>query len=130
MKGREQWEQDVRDRQRNVVFPDTVQNEARFYRKVISGDGNLTLVQRIGSLLLGSVFLTLAGVQIWTAVYSGRMLRDLGNSVFSALVAGLGIALVMGAIGLAIGYFGWKLVLAGLRTRSKADLGASGPQRD
>jgi len=31
---REQWLRDIEERQRNVVFPDTVQNEARFWRNL------------------------------------------------------------------------------------------------
>jgi hypothetical protein len=31
---RDQWLQDIEARQRNVVFPDTVQNEARFWRNI------------------------------------------------------------------------------------------------
>jgi hypothetical protein len=31
---RDEWLQDIEARQRNVVFPDTVQNEARFWRNV------------------------------------------------------------------------------------------------
>ena len=30
----DQWLQDIRARQRNIVFPDTVQNEARFWRNL------------------------------------------------------------------------------------------------
>ena len=31
---RDEWLQDIEARQRNVVFPDTVQNEARFWRNL------------------------------------------------------------------------------------------------
>jgi len=31
------WERDVIDRQRNIVFPDTNLNEGRFYRNIASG---------------------------------------------------------------------------------------------
>ncbi len=34
---RQEWERDVSNSQRNIVFPDTVQNEARFYRNLLSG---------------------------------------------------------------------------------------------
>jgi hypothetical protein len=33
-RSREEWQQDIENRQRNVVFPDTVLNEARFWRNV------------------------------------------------------------------------------------------------
>ena len=34
---------DVADRQRNTVFPDTVQNEGRFWRNIWSGKRSLTI---------------------------------------------------------------------------------------
>jgi hypothetical protein len=47
------WERDVINRQRNIVFPDTVLNEGRFYRNLASGKAVFTLGQRIS--LLGIV---------------------------------------------------------------------------
>jgi hypothetical protein len=58
-KGREEWEADVRARQRNTVFPDTVQNEGRFWRNLVSGKQRLTTVQTIGIVL---IFLPLVGI--------------------------------------------------------------------
>jgi len=43
---REEWLRDIEKRQRNVVFPDTVNNEARFWRNIIEGKQRLTVVQR------------------------------------------------------------------------------------
>jgi len=37
------WLEDVRARQRNVVFPDTVQNEVRFWRNLITGKQRMTV---------------------------------------------------------------------------------------
>lgn len=45
---REEWLRDIEERQRNVVFPDTVNNEARFWRNIIQGKQRLTVVQRVG----------------------------------------------------------------------------------
>jgi hypothetical protein len=46
----EEWTQDVATRQRNIVFPDTVQSEARFWRNL----GNLpfTTAAKVGFGLL------------------------------------------------------------------------------
>ena len=44
--------QDIQERQRNVVFPDTVNNEARFWRNIFEGRQRLTLVVRIGLSIL------------------------------------------------------------------------------
>lgn len=43
---------DIQARQSNVVFPDTANNEARFWRNIIEGRQRLTLVQRIGVSIL------------------------------------------------------------------------------
>ena len=56
---REEWEQDIAARQRNVVFPDTVQNEARFWRNLTTGKQKLTIAQGIGVALM---FLTVAAI--------------------------------------------------------------------
>jgi len=47
----EDWAQDIDARQRNVVFPDTVQNEARFWRNL--GNQSWTPVTKVGLALLG-----------------------------------------------------------------------------
>jgi hypothetical protein len=49
------WEQDVANRQRNVVFPDTVLNEGRFYRNIFQRKAPLSLPQKIGVFLLGAL---------------------------------------------------------------------------
>ncbi len=61
----DQWERDLRNRQRNIVFPDTVLNEGRFYRHMFSDKASFTLLQRLGIIVLalqflwvGSMFLT------------------------------------------------------------------------
>lgn len=47
---RDQWLQDIEARQRNVVFPDTVQNEARFWRNL--GKQPFTTSTKVGLALL------------------------------------------------------------------------------
>ncbi len=56
---REEFQQDIDARQRNIVFPDTAANEARFWRNVMSGRQPLTWPQIIGFAL---IFLMMAGV--------------------------------------------------------------------
>ena len=41
-KTQREWLQDVEARQRNVVFPDTANNEARFWRNIMEGRQRLT----------------------------------------------------------------------------------------
>ncbi|PYX50566.1 MAG: hypothetical protein DMG79_05525 [Acidobacteria bacterium] len=50
---------DVRDRQRNVVFPDTVRNEASGWRGLITSKAPLTTIRAIGIALM---FLAMGGV--------------------------------------------------------------------
>ena len=49
-KKREQWLRDIEARQRNLVFPDTVQNEARFWRNL--SQRPLSTTEKIGLALL------------------------------------------------------------------------------
>jgi hypothetical protein len=46
----EEWLVDVNARQRNIVFPDTVENEARFWRNV--GKQPFTATTKVGLALL------------------------------------------------------------------------------
>jgi hypothetical protein len=63
---KDEWLRDVDARQRNIVFPDTANNEARFWRNIINGNARLSTTQKIGILLvfltLLVVFLSMAGV--------------------------------------------------------------------
>lgn len=52
----QEWERDIRNRQRNIVFPDTVLNEARFFRNVVSGRAVWKPIQRLGVLLITAPF--------------------------------------------------------------------------
>jgi len=49
---RQNWLREVGASQRNVVFPDTLQNEANGWRKLITSKRPLTLVQAVGIALL------------------------------------------------------------------------------
>ena len=51
------WERDVINRQRNIVFPDTNLNEGRFYRNIASGKAVFSRGQKI-CLLIIVVFVT------------------------------------------------------------------------
>ena len=64
---RERWLHDVEARQRSVVFPDTVQNEGRFWRNL--GNQGWTTTSKIGLLVLG-IFVFGALATILLAVLS------------------------------------------------------------
>jgi hypothetical protein len=58
-RSKEEWLQDIAARQRNIVFPDTAQNEARFWRNLIEGKGRLTIVQAVGICVIALAVLVL-----------------------------------------------------------------------
>ncbi|HEY2171861.1 MAG TPA: hypothetical protein VGJ30_19705 [Candidatus Angelobacter sp.] len=52
------WERDVLNRQRNIVFPDTNLNEGRYYRHIASGKAIFSVGQKV-SLLIIVLFVTI-----------------------------------------------------------------------
>jgi hypothetical protein len=54
------WERDVLNRQRNIVFPDTNLNEGRFYRNLASGKAVFSRGQKVSLLVLVLYFLAIA----------------------------------------------------------------------
>jgi hypothetical protein len=58
----EEWERDVINRQRNIVFPDTNLNEGRFYRNIASGKAVFSRGQKISLLLIVSFFIVVNAV--------------------------------------------------------------------
>ena len=57
-----EWERDVINRQRNIVFPDTVLNEGRFYRNIASGKAVFSRGQKISLLLILAFFIVVYAV--------------------------------------------------------------------
>src|SRR6185437_5785428 len=95
---RERWLEDLEQRQRNIVFPDTVNNEARFWRG-LRDSKRYTVVQWLGITVMG---LALLGT-------IGSAFRDSGSGfswphsiwMFSMLLAG---ALFFGVFFLAMSW--------------------------
>jgi hypothetical protein len=58
------WERDIELRQRNTVFPDTVQNQGRFYRNILRTGMPLSAAQRIGTLIV-AVFCLISGAAMF-----------------------------------------------------------------
>jgi hypothetical protein len=63
---RDKWLQDVESRQRNIVFPDTVQNEARFWRNLGTGPSKLSTKLGLGVL---AIFVFASAAMILVATY-------------------------------------------------------------
>jgi hypothetical protein len=72
----QEWERDIRNRQRNIVFPDTVLNEARFFRNVVSGRAVWNPIQRIGVLLITAPFIFTGCMGIAYSVGAFLTLKD------------------------------------------------------
>ena len=64
---REEWLQDLDTRQRNVVFPDTALNEARFWRNIYESKVSLSATQKTGLAVMGflALCLILIAVFVW-----------------------------------------------------------------
>ena len=52
----QKWERDILNRQRNIVFPDTVLNEGRFYRNVASGKAVFSTAQKVSLVIIFAYF--------------------------------------------------------------------------
>jgi hypothetical protein len=48
----QKWERDIVNRQRNIVFPDTVLNEGRFYRNIVYGKAIFSRGQKFSLLFI------------------------------------------------------------------------------
>jgi hypothetical protein len=83
------WERDIELRQRNIVFPDTNLNAARFYRNLLRTRIRLSPLQRAGvgilavsSLVSGTVMLAVAIAQ----ARDGGLFMETVVSVFVAIL--------------------------------------------
>jgi hypothetical protein len=63
-----EWERDVLNRQRNIVFPDTNLNEGRFYRNIASGKAVFSRGQKVSLLLIVAFFIVVNAVD-----FAGRV---------------------------------------------------------
>jgi hypothetical protein len=62
------WERDVVNRQRNIVFPDTNLNLGRFYRNVASGKAVFSVGQKVSLLLVLAFFIVVHAVDFASIV--------------------------------------------------------------
>ena len=62
------WERDVMNRQRNIVFPDTNLNEGRFYRNIASGKAVFSRGQKASLLVIVAFFIVVNAVD-----FAGRI---------------------------------------------------------
>jgi H+/Cl- antiporter ClcA len=95
---RSEWQRDVRARQRNVVFPDTTANEARFWRNLITGRQKLSVSQIIGIVL---VCLTLAAA-VYVLVSTQLRVTDVQGTLWERVFSNFGIWIILVLIGAGI----------------------------
>ena len=65
-KSQAQWMRDLELSQRNIVFPDTASNEARFWKNVISGKTRFSRTQVVGLAIISLAVLWM----LWYLVQS------------------------------------------------------------
>ena len=94
------WERDIINRQRNIVFPDTILNEGRFYRNIASGKAVFTTAQRVSLLAIVLFFVVVNAVDLASAIGSPRkFLRgDVWPAIGSAMWLAFWIFLTVKAI--------------------------------
>ena len=64
-RGQDEWLRDVEARQRNIVFPDTLNNETRGWRNLIEA-GRSTAIQKLGIVVL---FIWILGLGLSSAYF-------------------------------------------------------------
>jgi hypothetical protein len=106
-RGVEEWELDILNRQRNIVFPDTVLNEGRFFRNVVSGQMPLNPIQKFGILLITAPFIATGCIGMALAI---------GDLLAAQDVFGRGLFLVPIFTPIAQVGFGIIVIVRGLLT--------------
>ena len=82
------WERDVINRQRNIVFPDTNLNEGRFYRNIASGKAVFSLGQKVCLLVIVLFVTIMTSFGLAESIASITAQRDLQGK-FMGLWGGL-----------------------------------------
>src|SRR5438270_12494557 len=75
------WERDVTNRQRNIVFPDTNLNEGRFYRNLASGKAVFSVGQKVCLLVIVLFVTIMTSFGLAEAIASILAQRDLQGKV-------------------------------------------------
>jgi protein-S-isoprenylcysteine O-methyltransferase Ste14 len=97
------WLQDLRNRQRNTVFPDTVVNQGNFYRNMLAKKARFNPVQRAGlvvmSLFLIGISIMMVGL-LFTDPPDSSIPRFtyVGSVLFAMLLTTVGIRLMKKAV--------------------------------
>lgn len=100
--GSDEWLRDVEARQRNIVFPDTLNNETRGWRNLME-TRHPTLIQKSGMLIL---LLFVIGFAFATAFFTSNGFSEQGLPILALVCAGtlVLIGLIVLAIRIGIAY--------------------------
>ena len=101
----QQWERDIVNRQRNIVFPDTILNEGRFYRNIASGKAVFSRGQKASLVIIVAIVLVFTSIGLAEAVGYILGQRRIENKLFGIWI---------GLYPLAILYFWMFLAVKGL----------------
>jgi hypothetical protein len=94
-KQRDQWLQDVRDRQNNIVFPQTLANETRLWRNI--GTRPATALTWAGLAILGLFVFGFTAILLVIVVRSGGWVEVLAGVLATLLVFGPIVGLIVWA---------------------------------
>ena len=75
------WERDIINRQRNIVFPDTMLNEGRFYRNIASGRAVFSVGQKMCLAILVLYVTIISSFGLAEAIATTMAQRDLEGKV-------------------------------------------------
>jgi len=87
---------DIDSRQRNVVFPDTLQNEGRFWRNLWASKESLSVAQWIGVLIM------FFGLVACLAAYLRMLWPDIQEPSWQKVIDGYAVYIVV--IGAAVAF--------------------------
>jgi membrane glycosyltransferase len=105
---RNDWMNDVRNRQRNIAPEDVIRNDAIVEGSLIRGDEPLSTVQRIGAIIIGMFLLAVGIIGLWAAS-SVMVFGGMENRFEHAVLVPLG-----GVISFGFAYIGYRMIRSGL----------------
>jgi hypothetical protein len=92
------WLQDLRNRQRNIVFPDTVLNTGNFYRNMLAKEARFNPVQRAGLVVMSLVLICIS-ILLLSPIFGDS---ENGPVKFVMTLEGLLFGLLYGLVGFRI----------------------------
>jgi hypothetical protein len=101
-------------RQRNLVYPDTVCNEAAGYRYLLSAS-KLRRVERLGALIVGLLYSLLGAGVAFASFLLPRLVAGFADSRIVGAMT-IPLALVMFGIGFVFAMLGLRLMKRAIRT--------------